>query len=258
MNGAKILTLDIETAPIEAYVFGLFDQNIGLNQIKRDWYILGWAAKWYGDPNIMYMDGRKTPGKDKALVKGIAKLLEEADIIITQNGDKFDIRKINARAIINGLPPIKKCASTDILKEKRKVFGFTSQKLEYTSGVLNETHKKILHEEYPGFLLWREVLERNNHAWDVMRAYCIKDVLSTEEEYTRIRGWIKTQNLATYSDADGLRCKCGSNNLRKKGYSYTDTGKFQSYLCRDCGKRPRSPVNLLSKAKKKTLLREGR
>ncbi len=31
----KILVLDIETAPIVAHVWGLFDQNIGLNQIKR-------------------------------------------------------------------------------------------------------------------------------------------------------------------------------------------------------------------------------
>src|SRR4051812_26678786 len=129
----KVLIFDIETAPITAYTWGLFDQNIGLNQIKSDWHLLSWGAKWLGESKVMYMDNSQAKNieDDKDLVAGLAKLLNEADIIITQNGDSFDVKKLNARAVINGLPPIKRCASTDILKESRKVFKFTSHKLEY-------------------------------------------------------------------------------------------------------------------------------
>ena len=70
---------------------------------------------------------------DKQLVAGLSKLLNEADVIITQNGDAFDVKKLNARAIINKLPPIKPVRSIDILKEGRKIFKFTSHKLEYYS-----------------------------------------------------------------------------------------------------------------------------
>jgi len=109
MNGPKILVFDIETSPITAYTWGLFKQNIGLNQIKSDWHLLMWAAKWYGEPasKLMSMDNSKAKNiqDDKRLIQGLWKLLDEADIIITQNGDAFDVKKFNARAAIHGLLP---------------------------------------------------------------------------------------------------------------------------------------------------------
>jgi len=35
----KILLFDIETAPILAYTWDIWDQNIALNQIKQDWFV---------------------------------------------------------------------------------------------------------------------------------------------------------------------------------------------------------------------------
>ena len=54
----NILLLDIETSPVVAWVWGLRDQNVGLNMIKEDWYVLSWAAKWLGDKpsKTMYAD----------------------------------------------------------------------------------------------------------------------------------------------------------------------------------------------------------
>jgi DNA polymerase elongation subunit (family B) len=169
MSTPNILILDIETAPITAYTWGLFDQNIGLNQIKADWHLLSWAAKWLGEApsKTIYMDNSKAKDitDDKALVAGLAALLNKADIIITQNGDEFDIKKLNARAVINGLPPIKPCRSTDLLKESRKVFKFTSHKLEYMTGKLNKKYKKLSHKKHPGFELWSAILAGDKSAW---------------------------------------------------------------------------------------------
>lgn len=260
MSAAKILVFDIETAPITAYTWGLFDQNIGLNQIKSDWHLIAWAAKWYGDPasKTMYMDNRKSKNiqDDKKLVAGLSALLNEADIIITQNGEKFDMRKLSARAVINGLPPIKPCRSTDILKEGRKVFSFTSHKLEYVSEKLNKKYKKLKHDEYPGFELWSAILNGDKHAWEVMQTYTIHDVLATEETYSIIQGWIKTQNLAAYHEDALIRCKCGSKDLETRGFARTDAGKYQIYHCRACGKWPRSAVNVLNAEARRNLTRE--
>jgi DNA polymerase elongation subunit (family B) len=262
MSKPKILTFDIETAPIEAYTWGLFDQNVGLNQIKEDWYFLAWAAKWLGDKpsKSIYMDNRnaKDIRNDKKLIEGLAALVNEADIVITQNGKSFDVKKLNARAVIHGLPPIKNPRHTDILKEGRKVFKFTSHKLEYVSGKLNKKYKKLKHGEYPGFELWKAVLNGDKKAWNVMKKYAIHDVLATEEAYINIQGWIKTQNFAAYYDDLEMRCTCGSTNLIKKGPVYTDAGKFQGYKCKNCGKRPKGKTNLLSTEKKRKLLKEGR
>lgn len=232
---ARILIFDIETSPINAYVWGLFDQNIGLDQIKADWSILAWSAKWLGDPasKTMYMDTRdaKYVGDDKAIVKKLVDLLEQADGIITQNGDAFDVKKLNARAIIHGLPPTKLCRSTDILKECRKVFKFTSNKLAYTTGVLNKKYKKLSHAKYPGNALWKAVMAGDKKAWDEMKKYCIHDVLSTEEAYVNIREWIK--DPALYGKEKCRRCR--TTAFRSEGVRVTGKGKYRRLICKYCG-----------------------
>lgn len=253
----KILVFDIETAPLTVYTWTLWDEHVGLNQIKKDWYILAFAAKWLGEPKskVIYRDNRHSGDDDKAIVSELAMLINQADIVVTQNGDKFDIKKLNARALINDLPPIKPVRSTDILKEGRKVFSFASHKLAYVTDKLNKVYKKLDHSEYPGFELWKAIMAGDKRAWPIMQKYCIYDVMATEETYLKIQGWIKTQNVASFSDDAVMRCKCGKSNLMSRGYAYTDTGKYQQYLCRDCGKWPRSGVNLLVKEKRDTLLK---
>ena len=264
MTGPKILIFDIETAPIKAYTWGLWNQNIGLNQIKHDWHFLAWAAKWYGDPSskVMYADNSKAKNvrDDRKLVKALWVLLDRADIVITQNGEKFDIRKFNARAVVHGLPPVSPFRSTDTLKESRRAFSFTSHKLAYMTEKVNKKYKKLPHNEYPGFELWVEVLKGNQRAWRVMKTYCIDDVLSTEELYDNIQGWIRTQNMANYFDDAKIRCRCGSTDIIKAGPVYTDVGKFQGYRCkrRGCNKRPRGNKNLFSTEKKGNQLKESK
>lgn len=259
MSQPKIFIFDIETAPIEAYVWGIHDQNISLNQIKKDWSFIAWAGKWLGEPanKTVYFDNRdkKDPRNDRELIKRLWKYLDEADIVITQNGDKFDIKKFNARAAIYGLDIPSYFRSTDVMKESKSVFGFTSQSLEYTAGVLNTKYKKLKHNKYPGMELWKEVLKGNQDAWKEMEIYTRHDVLSTEEKYQKIYPWIKTHNMAAYFDDANLRCLCGSQNLYKKGPVYTDNGKFQGYKCRDCGKRPRGRTNLLSIEKRRDMVK---
>ena len=262
MNKPKILVFDIETAPITSYTWGLYDQNVGLNQIKTDWSILAFAAKWLGDPvsQVIYVDNRtaKDVSNDFKVVSALWKLLDQADIVIAQNGDQFDIKKFNARAVIHGLPPVNCFKSTDTLKESRKVFSFTSHSLEYMTNVLNTKYKKLKHEKYPGFELWKAILAGDQKAWQEMKVYCINDVLATEELYVKIQGWIKTQNLACYFEDLNLRCSCGSLHLRKHGFRYSSVGKYQGYICKECGKRLQGKQNLFPKEKRASLVKESK
>ena len=260
MSEPKILTIDIETAPIEAYVWGIHDQNISLAQVKKDWFILAFGAKWLDESDVMYFDNSKARriDDDRRLVKEMWKLLDKADIVVTQNGDSFDFKKFNARAVIHGLNPPSYYRSTDVYKESKNVFGFTSQSLDYTSKVLKQKYKKLPHKQFPGWSLWTECLKRNQGAWKEMKEYNIYDVLSTDEKLSRIYSWIKTANMATFYDDAKLRCFCGSQNIFKKGFVYTDSGKFQGYKCKDCGKRPHGRINLLSKEKKASLLKRSK
>lgn len=251
MNGPKILTIDIETSPIEAYVWGLWDNNVALNQIKKDWRIISFAAKWLGDKKVIQRDLSKF--KEIHLVKGLISLLDEADIVVTQNGKKFDIKKINARIISYGLKPPSSYQQIDTRQLAKKHFGFTSNSLEYMSDKLCKKYKKLKHKKFPGMELWTECLKGNKKAWASMREYNIFDVLATEELFQVLIPWDNTINFNVYYGDDDAICTCGSKNFRKNGYCYTKTGKYQRFYCTNCGSELKSRQNILGKDKIKTL-----
>lgn len=264
-NKLKVLCLDIENFPCLVYSWGLGEQNIPLEFLVRDWSICAWGAQWLGSDKTMYMDNRhkKNIYDDKALVKGLIKLINQADVVIGQNVKGFDLRKVAARADFHKLKPFKPCRVTDILLEERKVFALTSHKLAYKTR-RNEKYRKLEHKEFPGFDLWKATMddlgdygkEAQMKAWKAMQEYCEYDVRSTGERYLRVAPWIKTHHEGFFADGKA-HCKCGSTNLKPDRYVWTDAGKFRQYLCRDCGKWPRSPINLLTKKQKSVRLREA-
>lgn len=256
MNKAKILILDIETAPNLGYVWGLWDQNIALNQIESEWFILSFSAKWLGKKEIMYLDSRnqKNIEDDTKILKKLHKLLNEADVVIAHNGDKFDIKKINARFILNGFKPPKPFRTIDTLKIAKKHFAFTSNKLEYLTDKLCTKYKKQKSKKFNGFSLWKECLNGNKKAFKEMELYNKYDVLSLEELYMKLEPWGNTINFNVYN-SDGTTCSCGSKNVVKNEHRYTNTSKKQLYQCRDCGKNYCSGENLLDKKLKKTMLK---
>src|SRR3954470_11296397 len=107
-QGPRIITLDIETSPILAYVWGLFKQFVNLNQIHTDWTILSFSYKVLGEKKVYHHNtggrGAHRVRDDKALLKLLWQTLDEADVIIAQNGVKFDIKKINSRFLANDMP----------------------------------------------------------------------------------------------------------------------------------------------------------
>ena len=257
MSTPKILFLDVETAPLLGYVWQLWDQNVGLNQIHTDWNLLSWAAKWEGDTSVMYQDLRAFPKKDndKPILSRLWELLDEADIIVTQNGKKFDEKKINARFIMQGFKPPSPFRHVDTLQLAKKRFGFTSNKLEYMSDKLCTKYKKLAHKMFPGFELWRECLANNQAAWREMEKYNKHDVLALEELYTKLAPWGTGVSLETYGDGPKQTCTCGGTSFVRRGFQYTKVGKYQQLRCQGCGAWSRESENLLIPEKRKTIRR---
>jgi DNA polymerase elongation subunit (family B) len=252
----KVLIFDIETSPILGYVWQLFDQNVALEQIKEDWHVLSWSAKWLNNPEIMYDDQRneKDISNDKRLLKGIWKLLDEADVVVTQNGKKFDVKKLNARFILNGFKPPRSYKHIDTLQIAKSKFGFTSNKLAYLSSKLNVEFKKQDHAEFSGFKLWAECLKGNKAAFESMEKYNKYDVLSLEELFKILSPWDNGIDFNIYHEADVNVCKCGNSVFKKSGFHYTQKGKFQKFQCTKCGCELRGTKDLHSDAKKKSLM----
>lgn len=253
--GPKILLVDVETAPIIGHMWSIWDQTLGLEQIKQDWHLLSWAAKWIQSDIVMYMDQRnvKNMEDDTKLLAGIWKLLDEADIIITHNGKQFDSKKLNARFIIKGFQPPSRYRHIDTLQIAKKNFAMTSNKLEYLANVLDTKHKKLKHGQFPGFELWKECLKRNKAAWNEMEKYNKHDVLTLEDVYKKLLPWDRSVDFNVYNDSLEVVCACGGKEFRNKGYAYTNLGQYRRYKCLACGAEARGRDNLLSKAKKASL-----
>lgn len=254
----KVLSLDIETAPIRAAMWSMWQKGFGLNQIENDWFILSAAAKWLGEPeaNIFYNDmrGIVSTEDDTHILDMLWKLLDEADILLTQNGLKFDLPKIKARMILMGYKPFSPVKHIDTLQIAKREFNFTSNKLAYMTDKLCEKYKKLDHGKFSGYELWAEMLKDNIEAWDECEIYNKYDILSLEELYFKMAAWdTKHVNFNLYSDNEEHVCRCGSRAVVENGYAYTGVSKFQQYRCLDCGATTRGRVNLFSKDKRKTL-----
>jgi hypothetical protein len=252
-----MLVFDIETAPILGNVWGLWQQNVGLSMILRDWFVLSWAAKWVGEDEVMYEDKRTTYNSedDRELLESIHKLLDEADIVITQNGKKFDVKKLNARFIMNGMKPPSSYKHIDTLQIAKRHFGFTSNKLEFMTDKLCKKYKKLKHGKYPGFELWKECLVGNLEAWGEMEEYNIHDVLSLEELVFILAPWSnQIPNLDIFYDDNENHCFCGCTEWEHSGYARTNLSKFDRFTCTNCGAEKRGRTNLLTQEKRGVLM----
>ena len=247
----RILLLDIETRPLLGWVWGIWKQNISATQqLKEDWQIITWAAKWYGDDYTYYAtaEGKKD---DKECLEDLWHLLDEADVVIAHNGDKFDIPKINARFLQHGITPPSPYKTVDTLKVAKANFRLTSNRLDYIAGVLGYGGKV----ETGGMDLWIRCMEGDRAAWKQMLIYNIHDVQLLEWVYETLRPWVKGHpNVALYGDGEETACPaCGSTHIHYRGYAYTPVGKYQRFVCTECGKWGRMAENLLPKNKRRYL-----
>lgn len=234
----KILIFDIETSPLTAYVWGRRDVNVTLNQIKKEWSVIAWAAKWLGTSarSIMYYDQRKAKDieNDKEILSLLWILLNEADIVITQNGQSFDSRKLNARFILHGMPPPKPYKHLDTYLIAKRVADFTSNKLEYLTEKLCTKYKKLSHSKFPGMSLWTECLKGNMKAWDEMKRYNIHDVLATEELYEKLKSWTPPNMVTLAQSSENCRVCGPGTKMWHKGFEVKKTGRYYRYQCRAC------------------------
>jgi hypothetical protein len=199
----KVLYIDVETAPAEAYVWQQYDNNIDLPMLKKDGSILSWCAKWAGDKELkaMYKDMRgkeKNLDKTKELIKPLWKLMDKADIVIWHNGNKFDKGKINVEFIKNNLGAPSEYKSIDTLLLARSTFNFFSNKLAFLTKKLRVSRIKGSHGDFPGFSLWDQCMKGNIKAWNSMKTYNIIDVVALEMVFKEMAPYIKNnRNVAS-------------------------------------------------------------
>lgn len=233
-NGPKILSVDIETSPVIAHAWGIWKQNIAINQIIERPRTICFGAKFLDERKVQWYS-EHNHGSD-VMLHAAHTLLSEADIVMHYNGDRFDLPRLNTEFVLAGLTPPAPYRSIDLLKVVRQNFQFPSNKLAYVSEQLGLTGK-VKHE---GHELWIKCLAGDPKAWAKMKKYNVQDVRLLEELYEKLKPWIKAHpNVGLYSDGEERVCPtCGSAELERRGYTIKLTGKYQRYRCRGCGSWP--------------------
>lgn len=225
----KLLFLDIETAPNTVHCWGLFKQTVSIKQIMESSYTMCWAAKWAGSKEVMFDSVHASDYN--TMVEGIYALLEEADVVVTYNGLKFDIPTLNKEFLLLGYPPPSPYKQIDLLKTMRSNFRFPSNKLDYVAQRLG-LGQKTSHE---GHELWIKCMADDDKAWKTMEKYNKQDVVLLEKVYNAVLPWVKNHpNRNVYAEEIGCP-KCGSGKLQRRGFARTITSVYQRYQCQDCG-----------------------
>jgi hypothetical protein len=235
---AKILLIDIETMFME--VDGIWDlktEYIQPDNIRKDWSILCYAAKWLCNPEIMgevVTPKEAIERNEESIINGMWKLLDDADILVSQNGIGFDIKRMNTKFLKHGLPPPSFYSVVDTLKVAKDKFAFPSNRLDYLGReILGIGGKpKMVMDD------WRRCGRGEKPALDKMLAYCKNDVAPLLEDlYLKFLPWIPNHpNLGIYTDHDKDVCpRCESTDISWTTQYMTPQGRFDGFRCNACG-----------------------
>lgn len=247
----RLLLLDIETAPNLAYVWSLFKENIPLDRLIDSGYVLCWAAKWYGEDEVMFDSIRKSGAK--RMLRRVHKLLDQCDAVIHFNGKSFDIPTLNKEFLLHGFNQPAPYKQIDLYQVASSTFRFTSNKLEHIAKYLGLPQKK----SHRGFKLWVGCMENDPSCWAEMEEYNRGDVVTLEAVYNKMRSWIKIHPNAGLYDEPGIPVcpTCGSGNLQRRGYAHTMVGKYARFRCGGCGSWTRSAEQEMDKESRKAVMR---
>lgn len=232
----KIALFDIETAPSLGYFWGkLYETDI--IKVHSPWYMLCFSYKWLGTGRVHthslrdYPNYRRNLEDDRKLVGDLHRLFDEADILVAHNGDRFDIRKSNAKFLRYGLKSPSHYRSIDTLKIARKHFLFESARLDALGQYLGFGGKRPT----TGFDLWQRVMKGEDKAWKQMEAYNRRDVELLEKVFNKLWPYASTgPNLAVYNNGDGCP-RCQSTRVQGNGTRATNTRLYHRMRCLDCG-----------------------
>lgn len=246
------LTLDIETSAHIVEAYGLFNQNIGLNQLTEPTRMISFAAKWLDNPKVDFYS-EFHHGRD-AMVRAAFALVDEADAVIHYNGKGFDMKHLNREfkeldvRIREGESEGDKLGKPsdyhhiDLLSVVKANFRLASNKLDYVAGKFLRIGGKIRH---PGYDLWAACRAGDPKAWALMRKYNKGDVVLTEGVYWELLEWIDNHpNMQLYTGETGICPTCGSPERQKRGTRKTRLSEYQTYQCTNCGRRYQDPKAL--------------
>lgn len=237
-QGPRVLLYDLETGFNVMAAFALYgtDYHPHTNILKeRSIICSNW--KWLGDPkvhSVSVLDDpkrfKKDPADDYHVVSTMRDVIEEADVVVTHNGDSFDNKYMKARSIYHGFGPLAPFKSVDTKKIAKTGFMFNSNRLDYLGRFLG-IGKKI--ETRPN--LWLDVLKGDVKAIKEMVRYGKHDVELLEGVFLRMQPWMPDHINRELFGGGANECpRCGSSHIQSRGLHRAISQVYRRWQCQGC------------------------
>lgn len=242
----KVLFWDIETSLQPVAVFQLAHNDwINPENIVEERYIICGSWKWADSDKVHAVSVlndveryAKDPHDDKHVVEALHAVLSQADVIVHHNGDSFDKRYLETRALFHKLSPLPPTPTVDTYKVAKSRLMLNSNKLDYIGGLLGLGKKiKTSHG------LWLRVMNGEKAAVREMVEYNKQDVLLLEKVYEKLKPYMNSlTNLELFGASEGCP-RCGSKKVQRRGLHRAISRVYQRFQCLGCGGWFRAFVN---------------
>lgn len=246
MKRPRVLFLDLETLPNLQEGLKVWNQMSDYpgRTLKADIStIICFGYKWLGQKQTHckslwnYQTWKKDVNNDLELVRFALSVINEADIIVTHNGKRFDYPFLNTRIQYwrsrghTDLHLVPRIPHVDTCSLLRRNFYLFNNRLN-NAGKFLEQGEKMKHS---GWNLWVDVHNRDAKAMSKMERYCKQDVNLLSKVFKELQSVAKDiPNMNLISD-ERVCPRCASRSLKRHGIRATRLGVKQRYLCQSCG-----------------------
>ena len=231
------LFLDIETSMCMGWFWRAgFNQNIGHHQILEDSKVICVSYLWEGEDKSKVKTIKWNMSKqcDRLLLVKFSKVLSQADSIVGQNSESFDMKIVQKRIAYHGLAPLGQLSTDDTMKQAKKHFKMDSNSLAYMCKYFGLQLKT----DPGGYNTWLDIqLRKDKEALKRMVTYCENDVIVTAKLWAKMLPYINPkQAVKPNRIGQEQKCNsCGSEEVIKYGNYRTRAGIYQKFRCNSCG-----------------------
>ena len=226
------LIWDIETSPNIVFSWRTGGKlYIDPDNIIQERAIICICYKWEGEKKVYSLEWNK--GCDKKMVKTFLKIAEQADELVAHNGDKFDIKWLNTRALFHGFDPSPIHKTVDTLVIARRRFNFNSNRLDYLGKYLLNDGKVST-----SFSMWWDIVKNNcPKAMIAMVKYCKSDVRLLEQIWKKLEPYHNPKShVGVMNGNEKWSCaRCGSEDVHRNRERTSSRGVVTAQMrCKSC------------------------
>ena len=225
----RVLTLDIERVAGRARIWDQKTRYVPISAWTELPRTICVGYHWYGEryPRLI---AEWDESRD-AFVNAAWALLDEADVVISFNGKRFDVPHLKGMFAEAGMPPPSPWRNVDLFTVARSAFAFESKSLDHLCQRLGVVGKRGRYDAATA----EAAVSGDERAQATLTRYCKADVKATVAVYDALRAWIPNHPHVGQSSAEALTCpNCGGTDLSPNGSYRAQVIEYSQYRCNLC------------------------